>query len=66
MSAILKSDQLKFQSEELYSLLAIFAPFFFMVPLDAKKLTRLPKNTLEIPDDEMIDSMSLHFFCTIS
>jgi hypothetical protein len=44
---------------------SIFAPFFSMVPLDAKKLTRLP-NTLEVLDAEMIDSMSLHFFCTIS
>jgi hypothetical protein len=44
---------------------SIFAPFFKMVPLNATKASRLPQS-LETLNDEMIDSMSLHFFCTIS
>jgi hypothetical protein len=45
--------------------LSIFAPFMDMVPLDPKQRTRLP-SSLERLTEEMIDSMSLHFFCTIS
>lgn len=45
--------------------LSIFAPFFKMVPLDSKEAAKLPRG-LETLNDEMIDCMSLHFFCTIS
>lgn len=44
---------------------SIFSPFFSMVPLDARANTQLP-GSLEILTEEMIDNMSLHFFCTIS
>jgi hypothetical protein len=45
--------------------ISIFSPFFSMVPLDANKRPRMHRG-LEVLDDEMIDSMSFHFFCTIS
>jgi hypothetical protein len=45
--------------------LSIFAPFFRMVPLSSNMGAKLPRG-LERLTDEMIDSMSLHFFCTIS
>lgn len=45
--------------------LSIFAPFMDMVPLDPKEPTHLP-SSLERLTDEIIDNMSLHFFCTIS
>lgn len=45
--------------------LSIFAPFMDMVPLDQTMRTRLPRS-LENLTDEIIEHMSLHFFCTIS
>ncbi len=45
--------------------LSIFAPFMDMVPMNPNERTRLP-SSLESLTDEMIDNMSLHFFCTIS
>lgn len=45
--------------------LSIFSPLFSMVPLDAHASPRLP-GTLEKLSNEMIDNMSLQFFCTIS
>lgn len=45
--------------------LSIFSPFMDMIPLDPSKQLQLPRS-LEHMSDELIESMSLHFFCTIS
>jgi hypothetical protein len=47
--------------------LSLFAPFFDMVPLDphGAQPIRMPPR-FETLNDEMIDNMSIHLFCTIS
>jgi hypothetical protein len=45
--------------------LSIFSPFMDMVPLDVNESAELPRS-LENLTEEVIDNMSLHFFCTIS
>ena len=45
--------------------ICIFAPFFKMVPPDSCCSPCMPRG-LEVLDDDMIENMSFHFFCTIS
>lgn len=44
--------------------LSIFSPFFDMVPLDKNQPTSLPKS-LEILNEELIDSMSMNILCSM-
>jgi hypothetical protein len=43
---------------------SIFSPFFKMVPMDESQRVELPE-TLEDLTDELIDSMSMNFICTV-